>query len=80
MKKIKIKSRKLGREGADAQVFLDYNLIEIDPRLSPKKTLSATLHELCHIAFPDLSEKQVLKAERIFFNVLWDLNYRKVDQ
>lgn len=78
-KKIKIIERKLGRERADAQIFIEKRKIEIDERLSPKEKFAALIHEILHLIIPEWDEDTVLKKEKIVLNILWDENYRKVN-
>ena len=77
-KKIKIIDKKLGRERAAWQAFMGENLIEIDPRQDNKNYLLTLVHELTHVCFPDLSEEEVIRCEKIIGNALWEQNYRKV--
>jgi hypothetical protein len=78
-KKIKVQERKLGRELAYGLAWKDKKLIEIDSRLKGRQKFSVTLHESLHVAFPEKSERQVLKATKLIMDVLWGQNYRKVD-
>lgn len=75
--KVKVKYRKLGRERAWGQAMIGENFIEVDPRLDERRMLRVITHELCHLAFPNASETQVLEAEKIVGQTLWDLGYRK---
>lgn len=75
--KVKVVRRKLGREKAYGQAFLGEGLIEVDERLKNEMELKVLVHELLHLAFPKASETQVLKAEKIVGNTLWELGYRK---
>jgi hypothetical protein len=77
-RKVTVIERKLGREQADAQVDLDTNVIEIDPRLKPKKWLSRLCHEALHVAFPDMDEKRVRAAENKIAAILWQNGVRRV--
>jgi hypothetical protein len=79
-KKIKIIERKLGRSGVWGFCW-ENGRIEIDKSLKGKRRLRICIHELCHAAFGDkVSEKDVLRAEKIIGNALWEQNYRRVDQ
>jgi hypothetical protein len=50
------------------------NLIEIDKNLSDKHMFYTCVHELVgHMILPDLTEKQVLKLEKIVGDSLWVL-------
>ncbi len=79
-RKYTLKERKLGREGNDAQIDLDTGVIEIDPRLPPKQWLLRLVHEAVHAAFPDASETEVLKAERVIGGILWRAGVRRTHQ
>ena len=74
---VKVREKKLGREGADGFAYLGQNRIEIDPRLPPKARLLTEVHELYHILFDDVSEPNARKAERIG-HFLWREGYRKM--
>lgn len=79
-KHVKVVSKKLGREKADGQAFQSKNLIEIDPRLKSKEYFATLLHELLHLAYPNLSEDEVLIGEKMMIDCLWEQNFRQVDQ
>lgn len=79
-KKVKVVERKLGREGAWGLCWSDGNLIEIDPRQKGKKRFSTLVHEGLHKCFPGLSEAQVIQAEKLMADILWNDGYRRVDQ
>jgi hypothetical protein len=70
VKKIRVKYRKLGKEQAHGQVFLDRNLIEIDERLEGKQHFSTLLHELIHVTAPQLDEEFVLEMEKVITRVM----------
>lgn len=78
-KKIVLQVRGLGREGADGICWMDENLIEIDKRLKGKERMGVIIHEIAHLGFPDASELEILKFEKIAREVLWDAGYRKVE-
>ncbi len=76
--KIKVVTRKLGRERAWGQTDGHSGVIEIDPRLNSKKHMEIVIHESLHVLFPDMSETQVLQKSKKLTAVLWSENYRKV--
>ena len=76
--KIRIIIRKLGKEKAVGQAYQGENLIELDPRQNNKEFLSTAIHEVVHILYPDLTEKQVIHAEKVLTDVIWRLNYRRI--
>jgi len=56
------------------------NYMEIDNSLKNKRKLSTLVHESVHLAIPSLSESQVRKVERVVSNLLWQENYRRIEQ
>jgi len=80
--KVKVIWRPLGKERAWGQASTDpaHPVIEIDPRLSPKRELETLAHESLHLAFPEMSEKEVDRAGKVVSSVLWQENYRRVLQ
>jgi hypothetical protein len=81
-KKVKVIWRPLGKERAWGQATTDpaHPVIEIDPRLSPQRELETLTHESLHLAFPEMSEKEVDRAGKVVSSVLWQENYRRVLQ
>ena len=80
--KVKVIWRPLGKERAWGQATTDpaHPVIEIDPRLSPRRELETLTHESLHLAFPEMSEKEVDRAGKVVSSVLWQENYRRVLQ
>ena len=80
--KVKVIWRPLGKERAWGQATTDpaRPVIEIDPRLSPRRELETLAHESLHLAFPEMSEKEVDRAGKVVSSVLWQENYRRVLQ
>jgi hypothetical protein len=80
--KVKVIWRPLGKERAWGQATTDpaHPVIEIDPRLSPQRELETLTHESLHLAFPDMSEKEVDRAGKVVSAVLWQENYRRIVQ
>ena len=72
--------RKLGRFRADGLAWWaeDGRLpkIEVDIRLRGRAKFETLLHEALHLALPDLTEEQVLKAARFQALVTWAEGYR----
>ena len=79
MPKIKIKYRFLGREKSYGLSHNHKNLIEIDKRLKGKFRFYVIIHELLHQIFKEKTESQILRAEKILVNNLWEQGYRFVD-
>ena len=77
--KFKVVNRKLGREKAWGQCWHGENLIEIDPRQPENEYFSTIIHECLHLCFDDknLTEEEILAAEKLIFNTLWSHGYRK---
>ena len=83
-RKVKVVWRPLGKEQAWGQASLpgdpQHPIVEIDPRLSPRRELETLTHESLHIAMPELSEKEVDRVGKVVSKVLWQENYRRVLQ
>ena len=78
--KVKVIWRPLGKERAWGQATTDpaHPVIEVDPRLSPRRELEVLVHEATHICWPDKGEKDVDRAGKLISAVLWQENYRRV--
>ena len=79
-KKAKVVWKKLGQFRAWGMATHDpaRPLIEIDPRLSPKRTLEVLVHEQLHLSLPDLSERKIDKLGKEVARTLWEQNFRQV--
>jgi len=57
-------------------------MVEVDPRLSPRRHLEVMCHEGLHLALPDLQgdagEKEIDRIGKAVSSLLWDANYRRV--
>jgi len=76
--KMTILERKLGREKAMGQAFKDDGLIEIDPRQDSYNYLETIIHEMMHILFPLLGEKEITRKARRLAKELWKLKFRRI--
>jgi len=78
---MKVIYRKLGKERAWGQAHIDEpgGLIELDSTLKGAKKLEILLHEILHILNPEWSETKVIKQSKKIKKVLWNQNYRQVD-
>lgn len=76
--KVKVVSRRLGRERAWGQAFIGENKLEIDPRLGARRSLEVLIHEVTHLAHPGMSESEVDRTGKMICSVLWSQNYRRV--
>jgi len=74
----RVRERKLGRENALGLAWQGTGLIELDPRLSPKKRLEVLLHEGLHHIFQNKSEAEINEAGELLAGLLWRQNYRRV--
>lgn len=79
MKATRVVHRKLGREGADGLAFKEEGEIHIDMRLMKREYLETTIHELLHIYFPMLAERNVNAIAKKMSKDLWKLKFRRVD-
>ena len=80
-KKVKlpeIVDKKLGRNKALGICYVGDGLIEIDPRQTPLNYFKTIIHELLHEAFPNMSEKEVIRVTTLIARGLWKKNFRKV--
>lgn len=86
MKKITVRKRKLGREGAlglawghiENKKWTPSGKIEVDPRQSDQEEMDTVIHEIIHCEFPDLSEESVIRGAESITAVLWKLGFRKL--
>lgn len=76
-KRVKIVHRKLGREKALGLAHSD-GLIEIDPRQPAREWLDTIIHELLHMAFPEMSEEEVAKSATFIAAHLWRTGVRRL--
>jgi hypothetical protein len=93
-KMVKVVWRPLGKEQAWGQAYTNTPrpLIEIDPRLSPRRELEVLCHEALHVALPHLTdhppkskayrkgEAEVDRIGKVVSRILWSQNYRRVVQ
>lgn len=94
-KRPKIVERKLGREWAwGIATFNSHDrrrspVVEVDPRLSPRRHLEVMTHEALHLALPHLTatgnkaddakgEREIDRIGKAVSSLLWDANYRRV--
>lgn len=77
-KKIKVVIKRLGKEKALGQAWIDDGIVEIDPRLSPKRFLTILVHEVLHCLEPKWSESKVDKHSIKIAKIIWEQGYRKI--
>ena len=77
-KKVKVVEKLLGRERAWGTSTAGDEIIEIDPRLKPKRYFQVLLHEGLHLAYHDLPEREVERGSKVLIDILWDQKYRKI--
>lgn len=80
MKEVVIKYRKLLRHRALGLAYTDSNLIEIEERLRGQELLYILCHELSHIYYPDMEEKDIINLSAFLSTYIWREGFRKVDQ
>lgn len=76
---MKVEHKKLGKQNAWGLATIEKKIIELDERLVGKKHLEILIHEIMHIQNPEWSETMVIKKSKELTNVLWSVNYRRVD-
>jgi len=84
MPAVKVVEKKLGRERAFGQAIKagaddGSDLIEVDPRQSPREYMDTVVHEAIHIADPVMPERKVAALSRKISRVMWQQRFRKVD-
>ena len=77
-RKIKVKERKLGREGAYGQAWKSAALIEIDPRQTERARLDTLIHETLHVILPDHSDTAIRGLATRMVRVIWKDGWRRV--
>lgn len=78
-KPIKVLYSHLGQYKAVGLAWKEDRIIAIDKRLKGIQELETIIHELEHVQNPEWSEAKVTKIAKEKAQILWDLNYRKVD-
>ena len=66
-------------KGLYGLAHLGTDVIEIDNRIKGKKLLEILLHESLHIYLPKKSEASIIKLSVDLTNILWEQEYRQVD-
>ena len=79
-KKIKVKEKKLGRQGAVGLAYADEIEIVIDKRQDSKNYLDTLLHEMLHCFAPRWGEKRVTETANEMTRVIWDKNFRRIEK
>ena len=80
LKKIKVKEKKLGRQGAVGLAYADEMMIEIDKRQDSKNYLDTLVHEMLHCFAPRWGEKRVTETANEMTRVIWDKNFRRIEK
>jgi len=79
-KKFNITERKLGRHRAWGMYYRKENKIEIDPTQLSRHYLYVLVHELTHMAFPELNENGVIRASKIISKGVWQQGFRRMQK
>lgn len=77
---IKILYSHLGNYKADGLAWPEDRTIAIDKRLRGQRELEVIIHEVIHIQNPKWSEIMVEGKAKELADILWQMNFRKVDQ
>ena len=80
LKKIKVKEKKLGRQGAVGLAYADEMMIEIDKRQDSRNYLDTLLHEMLHCLAPRWGERRVTQTANEMTRVIWDKNFRRIEK
>lgn len=78
-KSLKIKHKKLGKQGAWGIYHPDTHTIILDPRLKGKKFINIFIHELIHAANHDFSETKVIEQAKFYTDAFWKIGLRMPD-
>jgi hypothetical protein len=78
-KRINVSYKKLGKTQAWGWAYHEDGRIEMDERVKGKKHAEILTHEILHVLFPNLSEKEVEAKAIVFVNTLWHEGYRRID-
>ena len=76
--KLDINERNLGKHKALGLFWPSSQKIEIDPRLNAKEYLYVLIHELTHMALPEVSEEGVERISDIIAKGVWQQGFRKI--
>jgi hypothetical protein len=79
-RRVKVVERPLRRHRAVGLADKDRLVIDIDPRQSPKGYFGTAIHELLHLAYPEMNEAQVRQGEKLLRETLWQMRFRRVAQ
>ena len=79
-RKIKVKEKKLGSQGAVGLAYASEMEIVLDKRQDSKDYLDTLIHEMLHCFAPRWGEKRVSDTANEMTRVLWDKNYRRIEK
>mgnify|MGYP001182639237 CR=1 FL=1 len=79
-RKIKVKEKKLGRQGAVGLAYASEMEIVIDKRQDSKDYLDTLIHEMLHCFAPRWGEKRVTQTANEMTRVIWDKAYRRIEK
>lgn len=79
-KKVPVIEKKLGRDGVHGWAYMKPPRVEIDSRLRGKKQQEILLHELLHIALPQLAEETITETAIFLSDHTWRFGLRRVEQ
>jgi hypothetical protein len=79
-RKLDIREVKLGRHAAWGRFHHTSKKIEIDPRQLSKHYLYVLIHELMHMAFPELTEDGVIRAAKLVAKGVWQQGFRRLKE
>ena len=77
---IKILQAHLGQYKSDGLAWPEHRTIAIDKRLNGHRQLEVIIHEVIHVQNPKWPEIMVEGKAKELADILWEMNYRKVDQ
>ena len=77
IKKPKVVFKDLSKDGVVGYALEDEHEIQIDPKQTDRELFLTCLHEsLGHLLLPDLTEKQVVRIEKTYGVIMWNIVLR----
>jgi hypothetical protein len=76
---VKVEHKDLSKFNVFGFADIEKKLIELDHRIKGKTHFRYCIHEILHILNPEWSERKVKDHTKEIVDLLWKMNYRRVD-
>ena len=76
LKKPRVSFKDLSSQNVVGLAYDILHKIELEKNQSDKQIFCTLLHEIGHLMLPQLSEKQIIKLEKIYGETLWKIVLR----